>query len=337
MDSITQIALGAAIGEATLGNKVGKAGALWGGLLGAIPDLDLISRLWLDNVAALSAHRAGSHSLFVITVLTPIVGSVLYRFHKKNPSKSWHWMLMFWLVGATHILLDTATVYGTQIFWPISKIPFSFDSIYVIDPFYSLPLIFFLLLALKAKKGSKKRFRMVALGLVLSSFYLTWGMGVKAYVHSSFRQGFASRGILPERLLTAPTPMNSVVWMGLCMSGDSLYAGLYSVLDKSAPRDFTPIARNTHLIEGHEQDRAVEKLLWFSKGWYSVEENDSSLVFTDHRFGRTDTWLTDEGGPMMSFELIEGENGYETAELRAHLPEDRVETLKALFERATEK
>jgi inner membrane protein len=32
MDSLTQITLGAAIGEAVLGNKVGNKAALWGGI-----------------------------------------------------------------------------------------------------------------------------------------------------------------------------------------------------------------------------------------------------------------------------------------------------------------
>ena len=42
MDTVTQIALGAAVGEATLGRKVGKRAILWGGICGLFPDLDVL-------------------------------------------------------------------------------------------------------------------------------------------------------------------------------------------------------------------------------------------------------------------------------------------------------
>ena len=61
MDSLTQIALGAAVGEATVGRKAGKKGALWGAALGTLPDLDVVASLFLDPVASLSVHRAATH------------------------------------------------------------------------------------------------------------------------------------------------------------------------------------------------------------------------------------------------------------------------------------
>ena len=41
MDSLTQAALGGAVGYAVLGNKVGRKAALWGAILGTLPDLDV--------------------------------------------------------------------------------------------------------------------------------------------------------------------------------------------------------------------------------------------------------------------------------------------------------
>ena len=45
MDSVTQIVLGAAVGQAVLGSKVGNKALLYGAVAGTIPDLDVISRL----------------------------------------------------------------------------------------------------------------------------------------------------------------------------------------------------------------------------------------------------------------------------------------------------
>ena len=45
MDSVTQFALGAAVGGATLGRRAGRKAILWGGVCGTLPgsglDLDL--------------------------------------------------------------------------------------------------------------------------------------------------------------------------------------------------------------------------------------------------------------------------------------------------------
>ena len=41
MDSVTQFMLGAAVGEAVLGRKIGRKALLYGGLAGTLPDLDV--------------------------------------------------------------------------------------------------------------------------------------------------------------------------------------------------------------------------------------------------------------------------------------------------------
>ena len=40
----------------------------------------------------------------------------------------------------THVLLDLMTTWGTQIFWPYSA-RFSLDSLFIIDPFVTFPLL----------------------------------------------------------------------------------------------------------------------------------------------------------------------------------------------------
>ena len=42
MDTVTQIGLGAAVGEAMLGRLVGRRALLWGGIFGLLPDLDVL-------------------------------------------------------------------------------------------------------------------------------------------------------------------------------------------------------------------------------------------------------------------------------------------------------
>lgn len=335
MDSLTQIALGAAFGEATVGHKIGKKGAVWGAVLGTLPDLDIVANLFLDAVDSLAAHRSASHSFLIALLLSPVIAYFLRRLHIKDKATHREWTLMVFLVWTTHIFVDLLTVYGTQIFWPASRHPFGIDSIFIIDPLYTLPLALGVLLALRAKVGSRKRFRINAFFLVLSTLYLTWGMSVKLFVHSSFKQGLASRGIKTEEVMTAPTPLNTVLWQGLALQNDTLHAGLYSVFDSRTPNRFVAIPRRTELLTGHREDRAVARLLWFSKGWYAVEEDSLGLTFADYRFGRTDSWMKESGSPIFHWRLIPDSTGAYTS--FRQLPTElsaRAEDLRALYERA---
>ncbi len=76
MDSITQGVLGAAIGEAVLGKKVGNRGALLGAVVATIPDLDVFLYLFYDKLEMLSIHRGFSHSI-VFSVLGALLLAVL--------------------------------------------------------------------------------------------------------------------------------------------------------------------------------------------------------------------------------------------------------------------
>lgn len=75
MDSLTQIVLGAAVGEVVLGKKLGNRAMVWGAIGGTIPDLDIIVNLFADDMTALAAHRGISHSFFFA-----FVGSILFAY-----------------------------------------------------------------------------------------------------------------------------------------------------------------------------------------------------------------------------------------------------------------
>jgi len=94
MDSLTQIVLGAAVGEIVLGKKVGNRALVWGAVGGTIPDLDIIAGLFLSPISALAAHRGFSHSF-----LFAIMGSFVFgygiqaiyqnKYHKYIGSVGW--------------------------------------------------------------------------------------------------------------------------------------------------------------------------------------------------------------------------------------------------------
>ena len=81
MDSLTQIVLGAAVGEAVLGRRVGNRAMLWGGIAGTLPDLDVLSGLVTDPMSALAYHRAFTHSLPFAFLAAPVIGLSVHRIY----------------------------------------------------------------------------------------------------------------------------------------------------------------------------------------------------------------------------------------------------------------
>ena len=71
MDSLTQIILGAAVGEVVAGRKIGNRAMLWGAIAGTIPDLDvMIGSLFMTEINGLAFHRAITHSIFFVIVFS---------------------------------------------------------------------------------------------------------------------------------------------------------------------------------------------------------------------------------------------------------------------------
>ena len=73
MDSLTQIVLGAAVGEVVLGKKIGNKAMLWGAIAGTIPDLDVYQSLLYDSLKANELHRGISHSLLFSLLMAPLL------------------------------------------------------------------------------------------------------------------------------------------------------------------------------------------------------------------------------------------------------------------------
>jgi len=74
MDSVTQIVLGAAVGELVLGKRVGNKAMLYGAIAGTIPDLDVLSRSFMSDLSANEAHRGITHSLLFCVAMAPVFG-----------------------------------------------------------------------------------------------------------------------------------------------------------------------------------------------------------------------------------------------------------------------
>ena len=107
MDSLTQIALGAAVAELTLGKKIGNKSILWGAIAGTIPDLDVLSKAFVDPLDALAFHRGFSHSFLFAFLAAAGLGPLVHWIYK---SKHHHrialfcWCSLFLAIGIPILL-----------------------------------------------------------------------------------------------------------------------------------------------------------------------------------------------------------------------------------------
>lgn len=81
MDSLTQITLGAAVGEVVLGKKVGNRAMLWGAIAGTLPDLDVAANAVSDEISALAFHRAITHSALFAAIVPVGLGWLVHRLY----------------------------------------------------------------------------------------------------------------------------------------------------------------------------------------------------------------------------------------------------------------
>lgn len=297
MDTVTQITLGAAVGEAVLGNKIGNKAPLWGAVLGVVPDLDVLVSPFVSEVQELAIHRGITHSLFFCVLAAPFFGWLLNRYYKEEQTrwKSWS-ALVFWVL-LTHIFIDVCTSYGTQVLQPFSNYSLSLNSIFIIDPFYTLPLMAGIVTGLFFRRNSARRVWANRIGLFASTLYLLAGFGIKAHVNSVFEQNFESEQIHPQKYMTTPAPFTIFLWTGYAVEDDSIHAGLYSVFDNDRNIQFQSLQQNKSLLGPYHDQLPVERLIWFSRGYYAASMHRNEVLVHDLRFGRSDLWLNDGSYP----------------------------------------
>ncbi|PSJ45629.1 metal-dependent hydrolase [Zobellella endophytica] len=283
MDSISQLALGAAVGVAVMGRRAGTGKAvLAGAVFGTLPDLDVFID-YGDPVSNMTFHRGWSHSLFYLTLLSPVFAWLLSRLPGQAPWRG-RWTLTLWLVLITHVLLDNMTVYGTQLGLPFTDFPFGFGSIFIIDPLYTLPLLAGLAGAL-LRRGAKG-LGWNRLGLWLSTLYLGWTLVAQWQVSHRVDQSLAEQGVQVERRLVTPTAFNTLLWRILVITPSGYLEGFYSLLDGERAPVFTRYERGEELYRQLQDNWYVARIAWFSRGFFKMSERGGEISITDLRMGQ---------------------------------------------------
>jgi inner membrane protein len=328
MDSLTHIVLGASVGEAVLGKKIGNRAPLYGAIAGTIPDLDIFAGYFLDPVSAVEVHRGFTHSIIFCVIFAPVFGYLISLFETVASRKELSW-LMFWGLF-THPILDAFTTWGTQLFWPLN-INLAFKSVFVIDPLYTLPFLFCLIVAMRKPKASAARAKWNYWGLGISSGYLIIGLVFKFISYQAFEKALVEQNISYLEIQNRPAPFTTLLWSANVKSKDGFYLGDYSFFD-TEPISFRFFPSNEAFAKEVQGEHDLKRLQKISEGWYTFSKNeDGDLLFNDLRFGLL-SFTPEEKRFVFSYKLYYKNEVFQVADFRK-TPDDGKELIVQLWQR----
>jgi inner membrane protein len=334
MDSLTHIALGACIGEAIAGKKLGKKAMLWGAFAQTIPDFDFIASFWLTMDKNLLAHRGFTHSILFALLITPVIALLAYRWHRSRGVSYLSWMIFLGIEIFCHLFIDTFNNYGIGWFEPFSKARFSFNTIYVIDPFFTLLTVIAALVLLLLRRSSKKRTFWWKFGIIAPAVYLAYCSYNKLQVNAEVKQIMKAQKLPYKRYFTTPTPLNSWLWYVVAENDTALYSGYRSVFDSKDSMVFNYIPKNDKLlstIKEKDELESLQNLKRFSQGFYTIQTWHDTLVFNDLRFGQIVGWYDPD--EKFVFHYYIQHKGNTMAVQRGRFAKWNKETLRSLVKR----
>lgn len=294
MDSITHVVLGGCVGEALAGKKIGTKAIVLGAAAQSLPDIDFIASFWLDPAHDIVAHRGLTHSFLFVAVASSVLGLLAHRFLPNRMAQQ-RWIGFFALQIFIHIFIDAFNAYGVAWFEPFSSVRVSFNSLFVADPFLTLPMVVAFAFLLLTKANDLRRVWAVRLALAWCVVYPCYGVVNKLSVNSRLKQSFPELGVPVTQYFTTPTPLNTWLWYVVANTEGGSYVGYHSVFDAKDSITYEFFPRNDSLLKPYEGRDDLRYLREFSQGFYTADRWKDTVAFNDLRFGQMLGWRNRRG------------------------------------------
>ena len=197
MDTVTQMLLGAAVGQAGFRRRLGRRAIAAGAVIGLLPDLDVAAG-WIGGPFMNWFHHRGvTHSVFFGPVAGPLLGWLAWRWGGRgapagpdgsdpDSPRAWIWLAILALM--THPVIDLFTSYGTQLLAPLSRFRFAINAMPIIDPVYSLVLAAALLVGVLARGRPRLAEDVAAGALVAVAGYTLMAWAINGEVEAAARR-----------------------------------------------------------------------------------------------------------------------------------------------------
>ena len=285
MDPLTQGIVGAAAAQSLSKKNNIIIITLLGFLAGLAPDIDIFIRSNDDPLLFLEYHRHFTHSLLFIPLGGLICSVVFYFIFTRRYQLTFGITYLYSTLGyATHGIIDSLTTYGTQLLWPFVDTRIAFNTISVIDPLFTLPIVFLVILAMHKNKSS------------FATYAIVWAISYQsiAYIQKERAENVIERyaisqGHKLDSIEAKPSFGNIILWKVIYTYENNyhinavrlglkpkIFSGT-SIQKIDIKRDFTWLDKNS------QQFKDVERFNWFSNGYLAFDQENKNIIY-DIRF-----------------------------------------------------
>jgi inner membrane protein len=242
----------------------------------------------------LLAHRGFTHSFLFAFLIAGSLAFLFQRWFKRSGIALRTWFIFFIVEIFLHLFIDAFNNYGIGWLEPFSHARISFNSIFVVDPFYSIWLGIAMVVLLILKRDHTGRKFWMEFGLGISTLYFMYCVVNKFKTNSDIRNMLKTQQISYTNYMTTPTPLNNWMWYVVAGNENGYYVGYYSVFDSQRKIDLHFYPKNDSLLNPVRNYDEVKRLIRFSKGFYTMEQWHDTLVFNDLRFEQIVGWYQPE-------------------------------------------
>ncbi len=320
MDPFAHFSTGAVIGKLFLYDIISKElgdknaliiSLLLGGILGILPDIDILYKKFISNIKYLEIHRTWTHSIFSHIVIAFFFCYLFCQITQTTFEISYQNIKLFFaafIILFSHIFLDALTSWGVFYFYPF-KVQWSLKSMSVVD----LVFDFFLLVQL------------ILLTLNLQSYipffiaicYLIFSLiNRETYIKPLFKRELKKQEIIYSDLFIKPVFSNAFIWTCIVKQGDKYYTGYYSLFQNKKSIEFSTHSRNEILANNSgylESQELIHRIKKVTSDWVSFTVLNKRLFINDVRYGFK-TFSPDETRYAVSYEIID-----EKADVISHI------------------
>ena len=304
MDPLSQGVVGVAAAQLVADRQHKIVAAVIGFVAGMSADLDVLITSSKDPLLFLEYHRHFTHSLVFIPIgalICTVLFRCLFRSWFKRHSMSFNTTYLFSFVGyATHALLDACTTYGTQLLWPFSHARVAWNTVSVVDPLFTLPVMVLVFTA------AYKRSTLLAWFATGYAFlYLGLGVVQNQRAMSAAKELALSRGHTALNLGVKPSMANLVVWKSVYEHNGRYYVDAVRVVAKPKVYQGTSVAKLdlakqfTWLDKESQQAKDVERFRWFSNQHLGLDPNNRNRII-DIRYSLIPNEVTGMWGIVLS-------------------------------------
>ena len=300
MDPLSQGVIGAVAAQQKTTKNHFIIATILGFLSGMAADLDIFIRSSNDPLLYLEFHRQFTHSLIFIPVGGFVCTIFFYYLFLRNKDITFKQTYIYSTLGyATHGLLDSCTTYGTQLLWPFTDDRIAWNTISIIDPLFTIPLLSLIIIAVIKKK---KVISYLALSWVI--FYSIFGLIQKERAETIGNGLANTRGHDLINVVAKPSFANLIVWKIIYTTKDSYYIdavrlGLEENVIEGVKIDKLNIQKSFPWLDlKSQQARDIERFRWFSNGYLALSETHPNRII-DIRY----SMLPNEGHGLWGIEL----------------------------------